>query len=188
MKKGNRLDRIVTKTGDKGETRLADGTRLAKHHPRMEVLGTLEELNAWLGFCRDLLPPYLQKEMEPYMVTLQKDLFYIGGELAFPSGKAPKTFPAERVDQLTRWCDVLNKELPPLKDFVIPGGHLVISSFHILRSLARRTERRLIALTEKERVNPAILSYLNRLSDLIFIMNRYLSKKLQVSETIMIFE
>ncbi|MGF1546340.1 MAG: cob(I)yrinic acid a,c-diamide adenosyltransferase [Thiotrichales bacterium] len=167
---GNRLTKIYTRTGDDGSTGLAGGERVPKDHPRIEAMGEVDELNCTLGvlLTRDLPVP-----MRVALDEIQHDLFDIGGELAMP-GYA--LLPAARVAAIEASLDEMNAQLPPLKEFVLPGGGVAGAQCHVCRAVCRRAERRLRTLvgTEPDTVTPDSLRYLNRLSDWLFVAARLL--------------
>ena len=174
-----RLSRIVTRTGDKGETGLATGERLAKHHPRITAMGDVDELNSLIGLLRADLQvtslPHLGSQVDGWLDRIQHDLFDLGGGLSMPRQCLLKT---EQLGQLEAWIEGLNEGQPPLKEFVLPGGSRACAQAHVCRSVARRAERSLTALlaTEPEDGETALLpqKYLNRLSDLLFVLARAL--------------
>jgi cob(I)alamin adenosyltransferase len=167
---GYRLSRIYTKTGDGGTTGLGDGTRVPKDHPRVEVCGQIDELNSFLGL---LLARDLADELRQPLTAVQHDLFDLGGELSIP-GHALLGEP--RVAFLEQVLDRLNAELPPLKEFILPGGCEAAALCHVARSVCRRAERRLVQLRHAETVSETALQYLNRLSDLLFVAARWLNR------------
>ena len=167
---GHRLSRIYTRTGDDGTTGLADGSRVAKYSPRVEAYGTVDELNATLGMVLALAVP---EPVRKTLVRVQHELFNLGGELAMPGTQLVQTGDVERLEQE---LDAFNDALPPLKEFILPGGGAAAAACHLARTVARRAERRLAALAAEEAVNPACLHYLNRLSDLLFVLCRVLTR------------
>jgi cob(I)alamin adenosyltransferase len=169
---GNRLSKIYTRTGDDGNTSLGDGNRIAKNHARLELLGTLDELNSALG----LLLAYGPKTTAVCKVLdgVQQDLFNLGGELCPPYHSVVT---ADKVKALEEVIDAWNTELPPLKEFIMPGGNLPAAACHLARTICRRAERVAVSLYEKEPFNPEILRYLNRLSDALFVAARLLAKE-----------
>ncbi len=173
---GNRLSRIYTRSGDAGDTGLGDGSRLAKDHPRIEAIGTIDELNAALGMV--LCHP-LPTEMRDALLDVQQRLFDIGGELSLPERR---DFPARLTNQLETLLDGINAELPALREFILPGGPPAAAACHLARTICRRAERRLVTLRGKEMLNPHVLSYINRLSDLLFVMARALTRQDQGTE------
>jgi cob(I)alamin adenosyltransferase len=162
----NRLTRIYTRTGDGGTTGLADRSRVAKDAPRIEAIGAVDELNSVIGL---LLAEELPDAERACLTGVQHDLFDLGGELSVPGhaiiGKA-------HVERLERELDRLNAGRPPLKDFVLPGGSRAAALAHVARTVCRRTERRLVTLSRKHKVSPDMRAYLNRLSDLLFVIAR----------------
>ena len=169
MKK--RLSRIITRSGDKGSTSLADGSRLSKQSARIEAMGCVDELNSFVGLFLSELDP--QSELYDSFLRVQNDLFDLGGELAMPGNNLLEEAQWQSLEQLT---EHLNADLPALENFILPGGSRLISLCHVVRSVARRAERRVIALAEQEDVNPASRIYLNRLSDVSFVAARWLAK------------
>ena len=167
---GNRLSKIYTRTGDDGSTGLTDGSRVAKHSPRIEAIGCVDELNSAIGL---LLVHELPEEVHTPLVTIQHTLFDLGGELSMPG---THILTAEHVTALEHTLDELNTGLAPLKEFILPGGTAAAAACHLARAISRRAERRTLALNETETVNPAATKYLNRLSDLLFVIARYLNK------------
>ena len=167
---GNRLSRIYTRTGDDGSTGLGDGSRVAKDSLRVEAMGTVDELNSALGV---LLCNPLDEAQQSTLVDIQHTLFDIGGELCIPG---TTIISADRVTVLEQRLDALNADLPPLKEFILPGGCSAAAACHLARAICRRSERRVHSLSKAEAVNPDIIKYLNRLSDLLFVMARHLNK------------
>ncbi len=165
---GHRLTKIYTRTGDKGETGLADGGRVAKDSLRIDVIGEVDELNSHIGVV--MSHPIPEPEAA-CLEDIQHDLFHIGGELATP-GRESVT--AEDVSTLEKTLDGFNSKLPPLREFVLPGGGPAASACHVARAVCRRTERHLVSLSRQEPVNPVLLRYVNRLSDLLFVLARIL--------------
>jgi len=166
---GNRLTRIYTRTGDAGTTGLADGSRVAKDSPRIEAIGAVDELNSALGV---LLAESLPHAARDCLDGVQNDLFDLGGELAVP-GHAIMS--KAHVERLERELDRLNAGLPALKDFVLPSGSRAAAIAHLARAVCRRAERRVVTLSRKQKTGPAIPAYLNRLSDLLFVLARALN-------------
>ena len=167
---GHRLTRIYTRTGDGGTTGLADGSRVAKDAPRIEAIGAVDELNSALGV---LLAETLPDAVRSCLDSAQNDLFDLGGELSVP-GHAIMS--KAHVDRLERELDRLNAGLPPLKDFVLPAGTRAAALAHVARTVCRRAERRVVSLARKQKTGPAIPAYLNRLSDLLFVLARELNR------------
>jgi len=166
-----RLDRIYTRGGDAGQTSLGDGTRVSKSHARIEAYGTVDELNSVLGL---VLARGAPAEFEPWLEQVQNELFDVGADLSVPLDPTRERLRVtdEQVARLEGLCDVVNGRLPPLRSFVLPGGTEASALLHVARSVCRRAERLAVALAEDEAVNPAALAYLNRLSDLLFILAR----------------
>lgn len=180
---GNRLSKIVTKTGDKGTTGLADGSRVAKHSARIEAIGTLDELNSFVGLFMAELPS--DNQLMAVFARVQNDLFDIGGELAMSSAESQVTvLTKEHASRLESVLEDMNDELPPLKNFILPGGSRLLALCHVVRSITRRAERDLSRLADVEAVNPHSQVYLNRLSDLAFVSARWLAKNLDIEEVL----
>ena len=166
----NRLTKIYTRTGDAGTTGLADGSRVTKDAPRIEAIGAVDELNSALGV---LLAEKLPDPLRACLDNVQNDLFDLGGELSVP-GHAIMS--KAHVDRLERELDRLNAGLPPLKDFILPAGSRPAALAHVARTVCRRAERRVVTLARKQKCAPALLAYLNRLSDLLFVLSRDLNR------------
>ncbi len=168
---GNRLSRIYTRTGDDGTTGLGDGTRVAKESLRVEAYGTVDETNSAVGVVLSslALPPRITQ----CLTEIQHDLFDLGGELCIPGHVMIK---AAQVDRLEEELDGFNEELPPLKEFILPGGGQAAAACHLARAICRRAERRCWSLARVESVSPEALKYLNRLSDLLFVLARVLAR------------
>lgn len=168
---GHRLSKIYTRTGDDGTTGLGDGTRVAKTHARVEAYGTVDEANSAVGMVLAVqgLPPPITDAL----TQIQHRLFDLGGELSVPGYRA---ITQEQVQQLERWLDHLNESLPPLKEFILPGGGPATAACHLARAITRRAERCAWALAAQEPVAPEVTRYLNRLSDLLFVMARVLAR------------
>jgi cob(I)alamin adenosyltransferase len=169
-----RLNRIYTKTGDDGSTGLGDGTRVPKHHERIAAYGTVDELSSVLGL---LTANGLDEPANGWVRAIQNELFDVGADLCIPGGKQPTLrVNAAYVERLEHRLDELNARLEPLTSFVLPGGTPQAAWFHLARTVCRRAERCVSALmadeAERGRVNPEVLRYLNRLSDLLFVMAR----------------
>jgi len=167
-----RLSRIYTRTGDDGSTALGDGTRLPKHHLRIEAYGTVDEVSSVLGL---LLTEEIGPELVQVVRTVQNDLFDVGSDLAVPgeAGRAVRV-PASYVTRLEEWIDTANEPLEPLDSFILPGGTRPAAWLHVARTVCRRAERLACALaeTDPKAVNPEVIRYLNRLSDLLFVLAR----------------
>jgi len=166
----HRLSRIVTRSGDAGQTGLADGRRLPKHAPRIHALGDVDELNAQLGL---LLCEPLPDDVRRVLTQVQHRLFDLGGELALPG---QPVLADEAVAELDAALEAHNAALPPLKEFILPGGTRSAALAHVARTVARRAERTLVALHEAEPLRDAPRLYLNRLSDLLFVLARVLNR------------
>lgn len=167
----NRLSRIYTRTGDDGTTGLGDGSRTGKDSLRVEAMGDVDELNAVIGI---LLTEPIPTELQHILIQIQHDLFDLGGEICIPGHAMVK---AERIDALEQTLDRLNDQLQPLKEFILPGGSRAAAYCHLARTVCRRAERRLTRLCRAEPVTPISLQYLNRLSDLLFVMARTLNRQ-----------
>jgi len=166
---GHRLTKIYTRTGDDGTTGLGDGMRVPKDHTRVEAFGTVDELNSVIGL---LLCEVLDDDMRVVLTHIQHTLFDLGGELCIPG----RSVIAEaQVTDLENTLDQLNTDLAPLKEFILPGGTRAAALCHVARSVCRRAERRVYTLSRNEAVAPASLKYLNRLSDLLFVLARALN-------------
>ena len=168
---GNRLSRIYTRTGDDGSTGLGDGSRVPKDSARVEAYGTVDELNSVVGVL--LAVPGLPQEVTDCLTEVQHELFDLGGELCIPGHQMIR---AEQVTRLERALDGFNDSLPPLKEFILPGGGPAAAACHLARTVTRRAERRAWTLARAEQVNPELLKYLNRLSDLLFVVARVLAR------------
>lgn len=170
---GNRLTKISTRTGDDGTTGLGDGSRTGKDDPRIEAIGAIDELNSALGL---LLSYELPGNMQERLSRVQHSLFDAGGELCLPGQPVRVVIGAEQTGELEAALQELNADLPPLREFILPGGSRAAAVCHLARTICRRAERRLVSLARVEPVNPAGIMYLNRLSDLLFVMARQLNK------------
>ena len=168
---GNRLTKIYTRTGDSGETGLGDGSRIAKTASRVEAMGNADELNSVLGI---LVDEPLPEPISECLFNVQHTLFDIGGELSIPGHNLVKP---DQVVYLEQTLDQLNKDLPPLKDFILPGGARSAAVCHLARSVCRRLERSLFAVDDQQSVTTVTLQYVNRLSDLLFVIARTLNQK-----------
>jgi|SRR5581483_3404948 len=166
----HRLSKITTRTGDAGQTGLGDGARVSKDHRRVRALGEVDELNSAIGL---LAAEPLPAEVAQVLSEVQHDLFDLGGELSIPGHAMLADTQVERLDAaIERW----NGELPPLKEFILPGGTRAAALAHVARTVCRRAERALVALGEAEKVGDAARRYLNRLSDLLFVAGRRLNQ------------
>lgn len=168
----NRLSRIVTRTGDGGLTGMADGSRLPKTHPRVVALGELDELNAHIGLLRSYMQPADDAQLDAFLEVQQHALFDLGGFLAMASMADDAMLPD--LGALEQWVEQSNADLPPLKEFILPGGSLMLAQSHIARVAARRAERNLWALAAEDASTEPVAVYLNRLSDALFVLARIL--------------
>lgn len=166
-----RLTRIYTRGGDSGETSLGDGARVPKTDPRIEAYGAVDELNSTLGWALVAAPP---GELREWLELVQNELFDLGADLSVPPGGERERLRVSpgQVERLERWCDRANERLEPLRSFVLPGGGELAARLHVARAVCRRAERRAVALARAQEASPPALAYLNRLSDLLFILAR----------------
>lgn len=176
--------KIYTKTGDKGKTALIGGTKVAKSDLRIETYGTVDELNSWLGLINDQLA---DKDLNPEIKEIQDRLFTIGSSLATDAEKAPKMKLPDLHDEdiafLEKKIDAMTSALPPMKSFILPGGHTTVSYIHIARCVCRRAERHAVAMQQHELfVDEKVLKYLNRLSDYLFTLARFIAQQLGAEE------
>lgn len=174
--------KIYTKTGDKGQTSLLGGTRVAKHHIRIEAYGTVDELNSHIGLIRD---QDLDEHSAEILVGIQNKLFIVGSTLAADPAKEGRKIPElteEDVLLLEREMDKMNEVLPEMNSFILPGGHQAVSFCHIARCVCRRGERKVVALSQESFVSEIVVRYLNRLSDYLFVLSRKLSHDLKARE------
>jgi len=183
---GYRLSKIYTRTGDAGETGLADGRRVPKDHPRVDAIGEVDTLNSHIGLLlADLAEQQAQRpglgELIEVLAPCQHRLFDLGGELAMPAYQALQTTEVERLEgAIDRW----NEEVGPLENFILPGGSRLIAQAHVCRSLARSAERRCQHLNAVEPIRAVGLAYINRLSDLLFVAARVIAKRQQIDEVL----
>ena len=175
---GNRLSKIVTRTGDDGTTGLADGSRLSKEHPRIAAMGSVDELNSQLGV---LLAEDLPPDIRAVMLMIQNDLFDLGGALALPERDQ---FAQNKLAWLDERTAHYNADLLPLREFMLPGGSRAGALCHLARSVARRAERELVSLAQYDVVPQHALAYLNRLSDFLFVLSRCINRAQAVPETL----
>ena len=168
---GNRLSKIVTRTGDDGTTGLGDGSRVAKDCARVEAVGAVDEANSAIGIV--LAVDAVPDAVRDCLVEVQHDLFELGGELCIPGHSA---IDQAYIDRLESDVESFNTDLPPLKDFILPGGGEAAAACHLARTVVRRAERRVISLASSESLRPEVTCYLNRLSDLLFIIARVLAR------------
>jgi cob(I)alamin adenosyltransferase len=175
---GNRLSKIYTRTGDDGSTGLGDGSRVSKDSARVCAYGTVDEANCAIGL---VLATELPEDIRAVLVSVQHQLFDLGGELCIPGHAA--IFDAD-IDRLEQQLDQFNADLPPLKDFILPGGGLPAAHAHLARTITRRAEREVVTLSRHDAVRPEAVRYLNRLSDLLFVLARVLARASGHGETL----
>lgn len=175
---GHRLSKITTRTGDDGTTGLGDGSRVGKDDLRIEAIGTVDELNSLLGV---LSSQPLPESINRIISRIQHDLFDLGGELSVPDRRVMNEAAVLRLDQEV---EAINTNLPPLKEFILPGGTPAAATCHVARTVCRRAERCLVALQRIAAVNPDSLRYLNRLSDLLFVLSRELNRLAGVPDSL----
>ena len=176
--------KIYTKGGDKGTTALFGGTRLPKHHIRIESYGSVDELNSFIGLVRDHVK---EDKLRATLKSIQETLFTVGSHLAADPSKENLWLPdikEAEVEMLEQGIDAMDEVLEPLKNFILPGGHPVVSHCHVVRCVCRRAERNVVALSEVETVPPILIQYLNRLSDYFFVLSRFLGKELGAEEVV----
>lgn len=174
--------KIYTKTGDKGQTSLLGGTRVPKHHIRIEAYGTVDELNSYVGLMRD---QKFDEHSKNILIEIQDRLFTIGSSLASDPEKSKVKIPdlkEEDIVLLEKEIDAMNEILPEMKSFVLPGGHTTVSFCHITRCVCRRAERKVIHLSEQSYVGELVIKYLNRLSDYLFVLSRKIAFELKAEE------
>ena len=167
---GNRLSKIYTRTGDDGTTGLGDGSRIAKDAPRVDAYGTVDEANSCIGL---LLACDMPADIRELLTRIQHQLFDLGGELCIPGHAAIHD---ADIDALEARLDHYNDDLPPLKEFILPGGGEAAARCHVARTVVRRAERETVALSRGDAVRPQAIRYLNRLSDLLFVLARVLAR------------
>lgn len=175
-------EKIYTKKGDTGKTSLIGGTRVSKNHIRIEAYGTVDELNSWLGLLRDETADEATKDI---LINVQNRLFDTGSLLAADPEHNKMKLPElseNDIVLLEKEIDKMNETLPPIKNFLLPGGHVVVSHCHIARCVCRRAERRVTQLSEESPVEPLIIKYLNRLSDYLFVLSRKLAADYHIQE------
>ncbi|GAA4766658.1 cob(I)yrinic acid a,c-diamide adenosyltransferase [Stakelama sediminis] len=173
-----RLNRIYTRTGDTGTTGLVDGSRVSKANPRLDAMGDVDELNSAIGVALAALGDDARADV---LRTIQNDLFDLGADLATPGedfapGEMMLRIVPEQVTRLEREIDALNADLEPLKSFILPGGSASGAALHLARAIARRAERTMVAASEQVALNPQALTYINRLSDYLFVVARHVNK------------
>ncbi len=163
-----RISKVTTKAGDKGKTHLGSGEKVSKDHPRIRCLGAIDELNAHVGLARNAAPPGFAADL----IAIQNALFNLGGELSLPANP-PQLLKAGDLKFIEDKSAVMNRALPPLKEFILPGGDEFSARLHVARAVCRRAEIEAIALGKKEAIPQLAISYLNRLSDYFFVLARY---------------
>jgi cob(I)alamin adenosyltransferase len=168
-----KLNKIYTRTGDGGTAGLVDGSRVSKSSLRMTAIGEVDEANAALGVAIATLIP---GDLTEHLLGIQNDLFDLGADLATP-GEVGLRIVASQVERLELAIDAMNDELDPLESFILPGGSVAVAALHLARTVVRRAERAAVALNAAEPLNPQLLAYLNRLSDLLFVTARYVAAK-----------
>jgi cob(I)alamin adenosyltransferase len=174
---GKRLSKIYTRTGDDGTTGLGDGTRINKDHVRMDLIGTIDEINSLLGLlCAEISA---EDRVHELILTCQHRLFDLGGELSIPGHTL---ISSEHVTYLESWIDSLNKELPALENFILPGGSRPAAICHLIRSVSRRAERLMVSLSKIQDINPAAMPFINRFSDLFFVVARTFARRNSANE------
>lgn len=173
---GNRLTRIYTRTGDDGTTGLGDGSRTPKDAMRIEAMGAVDELNSAIGV---LLANDLDDTSRSTLTDIQHSLFDLGGELSMPGASV---ITDDRVMVLEDRMDTMNDGLAPLKEFILPGGSSAAAACHLARAICRRAERRLHSLSKTDTVNPASIRFVNRLSDLLFVLARHINKDAAIAD------
>jgi cob(I)alamin adenosyltransferase len=172
---------IYTRTGDKGQTSLFDGTRVPKNHIRVEAYGTVDELNSVIGSAIAHFKPGKSVGVRKELETIQNDLLDIGSALAFPAA-LPVNYVATRAKEFEKVIDALTATLPELKEFILPGGSQVGAALHVARTIARKAERKIVTLMQNEEIDESIVIYINRLSDLLFTMARHVNFEEKVKE------
>jgi cob(I)alamin adenosyltransferase len=179
MGKGMRISKVYTRTGDGGQTSLVGGARVSKSNPRVDAYGEVDELNSVIGLARARLN---DSEIDEVLGLIQNDLFTLGADLASPAGIEVPRINESFVKSLEDFSDKFLEQLDPLKEFILPGGSEAGATLHIARTIARRAERRAVALTEIEELNEQTVVYLNRLSDLLFILARVVNRRAGIPE------
>ena len=178
--------KIYTKTGDRGETGLFDGTRVLKHAPRVEAYGDVDELNALLGMALAFIRE--DDDLRTCLLTIQRQLFVVGAHLADPTARVEAkrgekaSLTEDAVTQLEQWIDQFEEQIPPLRQFILPGGSKGGATLHHARTVCRRAERRIVALSHEVDLSPLLLTYINRLSDFLFVVARVENLRRQRAE------
>jgi len=174
-----RINKVTTKTGDKGQTRLGDGTKTGKDDLRIRCLGGVDELNSQIGLSAVAAkPPSVRTELE----FIQNNLMNLSGELSIPA-KPPTLITQDNISFLESRITVMNEQLPPLKEFILPGGNEFSARLHVARTICRRVESQVVELSQSQLINPDILRYLNRLSDYLFVLARFIGLENGVKES-----
>ncbi|MBN8723053.1 MAG: cob(I)yrinic acid a,c-diamide adenosyltransferase [Acidobacteria bacterium] len=174
-----RITRVYTRTGDQGKTGLVDGSRVSKANIRVDAYGDVDELNSLLGLVRVKID---DEELDGVLAIIQNDLFIVGSDLASPLSINVPRIEQIAIEKLENWADLYLENLPPLKEFVLPGGSEAGALAHLARTVARRAERRVVELSDAEELNPLTIAYLNRLSDLLFVLAREINRRKAVTE------
>jgi cob(I)alamin adenosyltransferase len=198
-RRGFRLTTITTKFGDKGKTYISGGFVVGKNNPRVRAYGTVDELASFVGFTISLIEEKPEREnkhkdIKDILLKIQDHLFILGGDLARPLKPSDSITESERrvTEKMIKWVEELEKkyiqDLEPLEDFILPGGDIIASALHILRTVARRAEREIVELSSLENINPKCIVYMNRLSDLFFILSRVINKREGKNEKIVSWE
>ena len=175
-----RITKVYTRAGDKGETSLVGGARVSKASLRVEAYGEVDELNSVIGLARARTQ---DQEISEILGMIQNDLFTLGADLASPLEIDVPRIDASFVERIEEWADRFLEQTQPLREFILPGGSEAGATLHLARTVARRAERRVVALSENEQLNPETIAYLNRLSDLLFIIARVVNHRADVQET-----
>jgi cob(I)alamin adenosyltransferase len=188
------ITRVYTRAGDQGDTSLVGRVRISKGSQKLSSYGSIDELNTFVGMARTILisdlgglPAEKRSEMDALLLRIQNELFDVGSILATPAGKDYEGMPVilpEQVAELEKSMDAFQEDLEPLPSFTLPGGSLANASLHQCRSVCRRAEREMVRLSQDEELRPNILKYVNRLSDLFFVLSRYVAKLSGVPETL----
>jgi cob(I)alamin adenosyltransferase len=174
-----RINRVYTRTGDSGQTSLVGGARISKSSARVDAYGEVDELNSVIGIAR---ARSIDPQIDEVLGVIQNDLFTLGADLASPSDVSVPRIEESFITKLEQFADQFLSELEPLKEFILPGGIDAGATLHLARTVARRAERRVVALSEAEQLNPETIVYLNRLSDLLFILARVINHRSGVPE------
>lgn len=179
-----RITKVYTRAGDGGETSLVNGQRVSKASSRVQAYGEVDELNSLLGVVRSECS---DQQVNQILQMIQNELFTVGADLASPNQIQVPRVPMEWVTRLEEILDQLNEQIPPLQEFILPGGCKVASLLHLARTVARRAERAIVVLSRDEQINPCVLPYINRLSDLLFVMARVVNKRSDMVEESAVF-